>query len=106
MLIINFWSLAIIHSISFISWPFDLVHTILYFLATFVEVTAFTQITNPTGWFIAMFAFFVVSGLLYLWDALNATTPSIRRDPRWRWQVGLLLVLSAVVIAWNLRLRA
>jgi len=44
--------------------------------------------------------------LLYLWDALNATTPSIRRDPRWRWQVGLLLVLSAVVIAWNLRLRA
>jgi hypothetical protein len=44
--------------------------------------------------------------LFYLWDALNATTPSIRRDPRWRWQVGLLLVLSAVVIAWNLRLRA
>ncbi len=43
--------------------------------------------------------------LVYLWDALNATTPSIRRDPRWRWQVGLLLVLSAVVIAWNLRLR-
>ena len=44
--------------------------------------------------------------LVYLWDALNATTPSIRRDPRWRWQVGLLLVLSAVVIGWNLRLRA
>ena len=44
--------------------------------------------------------------LVYLWDALNATTPSIRRDPRWRWQVGLLLLLSAVVITWNLRLRA
>jgi hypothetical protein len=43
--------------------------------------------------------------LFYLWDALNATTPSIRRDPRWRWQVGLLLALSAVVIGWNLRLR-
>jgi hypothetical protein len=43
--------------------------------------------------------------LLYLWDALNATTPSIRRDPRWRWQVGLLFVLSVVVIGWNLRLR-
>jgi hypothetical protein len=69
VLIINFWSLAIIHSISFISWPFDLVHTILYFLATFVEITAFTQITHPTGWFVAMFAFFIVSGLLYLWDA-------------------------------------
>lgn len=69
VLIMNFWSLAIIHSISFISWPFDLVHTILYFLATFVEVTAFTQITHPAGWFVAMFAFFAVSGLLYLWDA-------------------------------------
>ncbi|HET7716899.1 MAG TPA: hypothetical protein VFK86_14845 [Bauldia sp.] len=68
VLIMNFWSLAIIHSISFIRWPFDLVHTILYFLATFVEVAAFTQLTNPTGWFIAMFAFFVVSALLYLWD--------------------------------------
>jgi hypothetical protein len=44
--------------------------------------------------------------LLYLWQAFHATTPSIRRDPRWRWQVALLLVLSAVVIGWNLRLRA
>jgi hypothetical protein len=44
--------------------------------------------------------------VVYLWDALNATTPSIRRDPRWRWQVGLLLVLSVVVIGWNLQLRA
>jgi hypothetical protein len=43
--------------------------------------------------------------LLYLWDAFHATTPSIRRDPRWRWQVALLLVLSAVVIGWNLELR-
>jgi hypothetical protein len=43
--------------------------------------------------------------LFYLWDALNATTPSIRRDPRWRWQVGLLLILSVVVIGWNVALR-
>jgi hypothetical protein len=44
--------------------------------------------------------------LFYLWDALNATAPSIRRDPRWRWQVALLIVLATVVIGWNLRLRA
>jgi hypothetical protein len=44
--------------------------------------------------------------LFYLWDALNATAPSIRRDPRWRWQIALLIVLAAVVIGWNLRLRS
>jgi hypothetical protein len=43
--------------------------------------------------------------VVYLWDALNATTPSLRRDPRWRWQVGLLFVLSVVVVGWNLQLR-
>jgi hypothetical protein len=69
VLIVNFWSLAIIHSISFITWPFDLVHTILYFLATFVEVAAFAQVTHPAQWFFFMFAFFIVSALLYLWDA-------------------------------------
>ena len=43
--------------------------------------------------------------LFYLWDAFHATTPSIRHDPRWRWQVALLLVLAAVVVGWNLQLR-
>ena len=43
--------------------------------------------------------------LFYLWDVFHATTPSIRHDPRWRWQVGLLVVLGAVVIGWNLQLR-
>ena len=51
VLIVNFWTLAITHTLSFISWPFDAVHTILYLLASFVEVTAFAQITHPTGWF-------------------------------------------------------
>ncbi len=50
ILILNFWSLAIIHSISFISWPFDLIHTLLYFLVAFVEVAAFSQVTiRPPG---------------------------------------------------------
>ena len=68
VLIINFWALATVHSISFISWPFDLVHTILYLLAAFVEVSAFAQVTHPERWFVFTFAFFVVSALLYVWD--------------------------------------
>src|SRR5690348_5071015 len=68
ILILNFWALAIQHSISFISWPFDLVHTLLYLLVGFVEVASFSQITHPANWFVFMLAFFVVSALLYIWD--------------------------------------
>jgi hypothetical protein len=41
----------------------------------------------------------------YLWDAFNAATPSRRRDGRWIWQIVLLVVLGAAVVAWNLLLR-
>ena len=68
ILIINFWALATVHSISFISWPLDLVHTILYLLVAFVEVSAFSQLTHPDRWFIYTLAFFVASAFLYLWD--------------------------------------
>jgi len=68
VLIINFWSLAIVHSISFITWPFDLVHTLLYLLVAFIEVAAFAEITQPGKWFVFTFAFFLVSWFLYAWD--------------------------------------
>src|SRR5690242_11714122 len=51
ILILNFWALAIQHSISFIAWPFDLTHTLLYLLVAFVEVASFSQITHPGTWF-------------------------------------------------------
>jgi hypothetical protein len=41
----------------------------------------------------------------YLWDAFHGAAPARRRDPRWIWQVGLLLALGAVVIGWNLLVR-
>ena len=68
VLILNFWSLAIVHSISFITWPFDLVHTLLYLLVAFIEVAAFAEITQPGMWFVFTFAFFLVSWFLYAWD--------------------------------------
>jgi len=43
--------------------------------------------------------------LLYLWDSVRATTPSLRHDPRWRWQMGLLVVLAVLVVAWSLARR-
>jgi hypothetical protein len=41
----------------------------------------------------------------YLWDAFHGAAPSRRRDPRWIWQIGLLLGLGALVIGWNLLVR-
>lgn len=42
LLILTFWSQAIVHSLSFINWPLDLGHNFLYFLASLVEVLAFS----------------------------------------------------------------
>jgi hypothetical protein len=43
--------------------------------------------------------------VFYLWDAVRASAPSLRRDPRFVWQTVLLAVLGIAVIAWNLGLR-
>jgi hypothetical protein len=44
--------------------------------------------------------------VFYLWDALHATAPDRRREPRFLWETLLLAALAIVVVAWNLRLRA
>lgn len=67
-IILIFWSQAIVHTLSFIDWPIDLVHSFLYFLAGLVEVTAFGQMTNPLRWFIAILALYLVGTALYFVD--------------------------------------
>jgi hypothetical protein len=44
--------------------------------------------------------------VLYLWDAIHATAPARRREPRFLWETILLAALTVIVVAWNLRLRA
>lgn len=68
LLILIFWSGAIIHALSFIDWPLDLTHTFLYFLASFLEVIAFSQVTNPLHWFTFLLFFQIVIGALYIYD--------------------------------------
>lgn len=48
----------------------------------------------------------VLTLVFYLWDAFISTTPSRRRDRRWIGRVALLAGLGAIVVAWNLLLRA
>jgi hypothetical protein len=48
----------------------------------------------------------VLTLVFYLWDALHGSAPARRREPRFLWETILLVALAAVVVAWNLRLRA
>jgi hypothetical protein len=44
--------------------------------------------------------------VFFLWDAFHGAAPTRRRDPRWLWEVGLLIALGVLVIALNTRLGA
>ena len=68
LLILTFWSQAIVHSLSFIKWPLDLAHNFLYFLLGFIEFLAFNQLQDPLGWFIFQLVFVVVASVLYFVD--------------------------------------
>lgn len=68
VLILSFWSQAIIHAISFIDWPLNLTHSFLYFLASFIEVMAFSRVTVPLAWFGFVDLFFIIAVCLYFVD--------------------------------------
>jgi hypothetical protein len=68
VIILFFWSQSIIHALSFIRWPLDLIHTFLYFLIAFVEVLLFKQFHSPAHWFGIGIMFFALAGVLYAYD--------------------------------------
>lgn len=43
--------------------------------------------------------------VFFLWDAVHEAPAGRRRDARRLWEIGLLVVLGFVVVAWGLRLR-
>jgi hypothetical protein len=43
--------------------------------------------------------------VFFLWDAVHEAPAGRRRDARRLWEIGLLVVLGIVVVAWGLRLR-
>jgi hypothetical protein len=58
--ILIFWSRSLIHTLTVIRWPLDIVHNIMYITCTLIEAVAFTQLTEPLYW--------------YAWNALFAVT--------------------------------
>jgi len=68
LIIIIFWSQAIIHALSFVNWPLDLLHNFLYFTFSFIEVITFAEMTSPLRWFAFNTVLFFVALILYIVD--------------------------------------
>ena len=66
--VLSFWSVALIHAISFVTWPMDLTHYFCYFVLALLECLTFAQIGHPHEWFGYSIACFVLIGLLYAYD--------------------------------------
>lgn len=61
LIILLFWSRALIHTLTLIRWPLEFVHNFFYFVCVLVEVLAFKNLNNPFMWFTlnAVFALLV-----------------------------------------------
>ena len=68
LVVLIFWSRALLHTLSFIGWPLEFGHTFGYFGATLIEAVALTQVAEPAHWF-ALNALYAASVWgLYAWD--------------------------------------
>jgi hypothetical protein len=50
LIILIFWTRAIIHAVTVIRWPLELGHNFFYILTTLVEAVLFTQLSSPRSW--------------------------------------------------------
>ena len=108
LIILTFWTQAVIHTISFIDWPINMPHNALYFVVAFIEVMAFAQIANPFKWFAFLLVFLLSIGLLYKYDLvlikrqkekfqMNDATKALYAHIVRRQQFELLVLLPIVV---------
>lgn len=68
LVVLIFWSRALVHTLSFIGWPLEFGHTFVYFGATLIEAVALSQVANPERWYALNTAYaFAVWGL-YAYD--------------------------------------
>lgn len=68
LIILMFWSQAIMHTLGFIRWPLDMLHNFLYFFVSLIEIMAFAVMDQPVRWFTFAALFVAVSAALYYYD--------------------------------------
>jgi hypothetical protein len=63
LLVFIVWVAFISHSLSFVSWPFDLPHNLLYFFVVTAETVLLTFLDRPSPWFLSLIGFSLVTGI-------------------------------------------
>ena len=62
LLLFMVWVMFIAHAISFITWPFDPLHNLMYFLIVSSEAVLLFFLDKPVQWFLSLFGFGVLVG--------------------------------------------
>ena len=68
LIILVFWSRAVLHIITVIRWPLEFEHNFLYIGCALVEALLFAQLEKPTSWFAFAAAFIAVGWMLFVYD--------------------------------------
>jgi hypothetical protein len=68
LIILVFWSRAVLHIITVIRWPLEFGHNFLYIGCALVEALLFAQLEKPTSWFAFAAAFIAVGWVLFVYD--------------------------------------
>ena len=68
LVVLIFWSRALLHTLSFIGWPLEFGHTFVYFGITLIEAVALTQIGDPQRWFALNALYALAVWGLYAYD--------------------------------------
>ena len=68
VIILLFWSRALIHTLTLIRWPLEFVHNFFYFGCALLEVLAFMRLHDPMQWFFWNTLFAALVWALFLHD--------------------------------------
>src|SRR6202045_529930 len=68
LIILVFWSRAVLHIITVIRWPLEFGHNFLYIACALVEAISFSQLARPARWFAFGAAFIAAGWMLFAYD--------------------------------------
>lgn len=68
LLVFMVWVVFILYAISFVAWPFDPLHNLIYFAVVGAEAVLLDLIDRPGVWFVALIGFAIALGLNFAYN--------------------------------------